>query len=161
VYLRCFAACATSECADERQRHKDGGGHSGHAYGQYLVGQCCFAGHDLVVLAVGQNVNAMPIHKSRQVFGTGHRRKPHLHVLPSTTSMYVHATLACEVFLPSHCQACRLGKSAQLCNACCHCRICSPVDRPESVHLMRCAVAAPSDPAAKLFIFRGSSAVAA
>jgi len=25
------------------------------------------------------------------------------------------------------------------CNACCHCRICSTADRPEGIHLMRCA----------------------
>jgi len=47
------------------------------------------------------------------------------------------------------------------CNACCHCRICSTADWPESIHLMQCAVTAPSDPAANLVIFCGSSAVSA
>ena len=43
-----------------------------------------------------------------------------------------------------------------VCNACCHCRICSTPDQPESIDLMRCAVTASSDPAANLFIFCGS-----
>ena len=39
------------------------------------------------------------------------------------------------------------------CNACYHCCICSNADRHESIHLMRCAVTAPSDPAANLLAY--------
>jgi len=57
-----------------------------------------------------------------------------------------------------------LGPASTTCSACnafCHCSICSTADWTESIHLMRCAVTAPSDPAANLLIFCRSSAVSA
>jgi len=73
-------------------------------------------------------------------------------VSKSLLTLTVYLALLARVLCPA-------SIMCSACTACYHCHICSTCDRPKSIHLMWCAVTAPVDPAANLFIFCGSSAV--
>jgi len=56
-----------------------------HARGciSHLLWLYCFVRHIVVIFAIGQNVDALPVHESTDVFGAWRRREMHIDVFRS------------------------------------------------------------------------------